>query len=243
MQAAKRTKRLDWFIRLLASPARAITIASAMDNVAAAEEQLCSRLAEAARRGDECRMRELAWELVGRSLPRARRKARLLLPAPRWCREDREDAVSKASVRLFVALLEHDEPVAGMPASALAALCLRRTALDLCRERARRWGRESPTDPAEIPEAPIDPPRPPVEQAAAMGGLLEAMSEREATIVYEHHVRELDLAEIARRHGTSVPAVKKALSRGKRKAREAALNAPERAPRDGDVPFRGSRNA
>lgn len=184
-----------------------------MENVAAAEQTPPAV--------DEVGSPELAWALVARNLPWARSKARRLLPAPRWCREDREDAVSKASVRLFVALLEHDERVARMPASALAALCLRRTALDLCRERARRWGRESPTDPDEIPEAPIDPPPTPVEQAVAMGGLLEAMSEREARIVYEHHVRELDLAEIARRHGTSVPAVKKTLTRGKRKAREA----------------------
>ncbi|HEY5343051.1 MAG TPA: sigma-70 family RNA polymerase sigma factor [Solirubrobacteraceae bacterium] len=205
------------------------------------EEQLCSCLAEAARCGDECRVRELAWELVGRSLPQARKTVPRLLPAPRWCRQDREDVVSAANVRLFVALLGHDEEVARMPASVLAALCLRRAAVDFCRACGRRREREQPTDLGEMPEVPVDPPPSPVEQAAAVGELLEPMSDRERAIVYEHTVMDLDLAEIARGHGMSVAAIKKALVRGKGKAREA--RAGERGTDQADGAAGGSGSA
>jgi DNA-directed RNA polymerase specialized sigma24 family protein len=181
-------------------------------------------------------MRELAWEVVGRSLPQALKTVPRLLPAPRWCRQDREDVVSAANVRLFVALLGHCEEVAQMPASALAALCLRRAAIDYCRTCGRRREREQPTDLGEMPEVPVDPPPSPVEQAAAVGELLEPMSDRERALVYEHEVMDLDLAEIARGHGMSLAAIKKALVRGKRKAWEARAlkRAGERGPDQAD---------
>ena len=166
-------------------------------------------------------MRELAWELVTGRLSQVRSRVSRRLPAPSWSQQDRDDAVSMASERILAALLRK---AAGLAARSLVALVGKNVdwaVIELRRERARRWQREPPTESDDMPDLAFEPPPSPVEQAVAVGELLEAMSERERTVVYAHHVAELDFAEIAWLLDTSVPAVEKALTRGKRKAREA----------------------
>lgn len=89
------------------------------------------------------------------------------------------------------------------------------------RSRRTRLLREEPTAPHELPEPIAHHEPPPFEQAAAVEALLQPLAPHEREIVYERHVLDLSIGQVAARRGIQPDAVKKACQRGMRKAREA----------------------
>ncbi|MHB1860517.1 MAG: RNA polymerase sigma factor, partial [Solirubrobacteraceae bacterium] len=108
----------------------------------------------------------------------------------------------------------------------IAAIAIRKTKDELSAflaQRARRWlpPTEELTAPEDLPEPAVEPDPTAAEQAAAAVAILRPLGRREREMLYERHVLDLGIGEVAARRGVQPDTVKKATTRGVRKIREA----------------------
>lgn len=186
------------------------------------DRALLARIVQARARRDERAARRAAHQLLVPYLPAVESlvASRTRSFALRRC--DCEE-IACATLERLARDLVREPDLRGASFGAAVARKVKDQIADFLAARARRTRMlyEELTAPHELPEPVAHHESPPFEQAAAVETLLQSLAPHEREIVYERHVLDLSIGQVAARRGIQPDAVKKACHRGMRKARQA----------------------